>query len=868
MMIGYNIARSQTKGRIVDSTTVKTWPEITDQGITNDGRYCMYTIRNVPVGSQTIVVKQTSGSWERHFPGMRRGHFLNDGKKAVINNGDSILILSLGTSESEIITNVRTYSVDVESKSKWLAYQPKGKTSELVVRSLESGLTIRYLNVQYFKFSDSFKRLILRIRKDSQVNLAILDLASLKLQTIWTGKSIENFIANDEGTRLAFVSTANSCNLSIWIYNNTDDGAKMVDLPRNIDFHLKELSRFSADSKFIFLRLKKVLPTKRQNSDVAVNIWNYKDSVLMSEQNQNLNLKDRSYLFSYSIETGKLLRLEQDDDNVNVPFYSKYSDTWFSGGSRLLTPGTLERIDHFIVNTSTGKKIKVETDATISPHGKFAVYFNPAEQLYHCLDLKSGKEKEISKELTKIWDKSANNDADSFLPVLRGVAGWTSDERYVFIYDEFDIFRFDLQGIENPLNVTGGYGRRNKIVFNFLPTENDLWIGKTNESAVLIAFNKNNKQNGFFRIKLNSESLLAKLFQGNYLFWNPTALIGVSQGSVPIKARFSETYLITRMSATTSANLFVTTDLKTFKQITDIKPELPYNWLTSELHSWQTPKGIGLNGVLYKPKDFDPNKKYPIIFYYYRKLSDGLNASVRPEFSDGRLNIASYVSDGYLVFTPDIYFTIGETGQSALEAVVSAATYLSELPYVNNKKMGIQGVSFGGLQTNYILTHTNLFAAACSASGHYDLVSGYGGTYLDGQSKQGMFEKGPYQIGTNLWDNPKLYLRNSPILYADKVSTPFLMMHTTHDTTIPIAEAVEFFTALRRLGKRVWMLEYDKWDHGLSEKEAEDFTLRMKQFFDYYLKDKHPPRWMTKGLPSTSKGMDDGLQLDYSGVNP
>jgi dipeptidyl aminopeptidase/acylaminoacyl peptidase len=322
-------------------------------------------------------------------------------------------------------------------------------------------------------------------------------------------------------------------------------------------------------------------------------------------------------------------------------------------------------------------------------------------------------------------------------------------------------------------------------------------------------------------------------------------------------------YLVARSTATESVNYFVTTDFIKFKRLTYNFPEKSYNWLSTELVKWTTPEGKQLDGILYKPEDFDPRKKYPVIFYFYRKASSNLNSYMLPLECPGCIiDIPSYVSNGYLVFTPDIYFIKGKTGQSALSAISSAVSKLKELFYVNGSKIGIQGCSFSGFTTNYILTHSTLFAAACSASGLTDLISGYN-SINSGLIKQSQFESGAYQIGGTLWEVPQNYIENTPVLFTNRLTTPLLMMHTTADVSIPFSNALELFLAAKRLGKKVWMLQYGGGNsHTLEGIEGRDFMLRMKQFFDFYLKDSLPPKWMLYGSSRNGDPSYNEFDLD------
>jgi dipeptidyl aminopeptidase/acylaminoacyl peptidase len=222
------------------------------------------------------------------------------------------------------------------------------------------------------------------------------------------------------------------------------------------------------------------------------------------------------------------------------------------------------------------------------------------------------------------------------------------------------------------------------------------------------------------------------------------------------------------------------------------------------------------------------------------------------------------VSRGYLVFTPDIYYHQFQIGQSATNTVESAGRMLSKLPYVDSLRMGIAGHSFGGAETNYIVTHTHLFAAALSgAAGHdgVDLISN--GLAISPFGDEGLntlvrFER--EDVGATLWQRPDLWINHSPVYQADQLTTPLLIFYNKADGDW--LRAQEFFIALRRLEKHVWMLQYDNGGHSVEGKDAEDFTIRATQFFDHYLKGAPMPVWMEKGIPARLKGLDNGLNLD------
>ena len=297
-------------------------------------------------------------------------------------------------------------------------------------------------------------------------------------------------------------------------------------------------------------------------------------------------------------------------------------------------------------------------------------------------------------------------------------------------------------------------------------------------------------------------------------------------------------------------------------QLSDVaSQQKEYNWLGVELVKWKMFDGKMSEGLLFKPENFDPKKKYPVIFYFYERNADGLYAYRAPAPSASTVNIAYFVSNGYLVFDPNIYYKDGEPGPSAYNSVVSAAKYLSKMPWVDSARMAIQGQSWGGYQVAYLITKTNMFRAAWAGAPVANMTSAYGGIrWGSGLNRQFQYEHTQSRIGANLWQRQDLYLKNSPLFSADKVNTPLVIMHNDADGAVPWYQGIEYFTALRRLGKKVWMLQYNGEDHNLVErKNRKDLSIRLSQFFDYYLKDAKPAKWIRAGLPATEKGKDWGL---------
>lgn len=299
-------------------------------------------------------------------------------------------------------------------------------------------------------------------------------------------------------------------------------------------------------------------------------------------------------------------------------------------------------------------------------------------------------------------------------------------------------------------------------------------------------------------------------------------------------------------------------------QLTHANPQQKeYAWGTVELVNWISNDGIPLQGLLYKPDNFDPKKKYPMMTYFYEKNSDNIHTHFAPKPIRSYINFSYFTSNGYVVFVPDIVYQIGYPGQSAYNCVIPGVLKMIETGYIDKDRIGISGHSWGGYQTAYIVTRTNLFKAAEAGAPVSNMTSAYGGVRWDtGLVRQAQYERTQSRIGGTLWEKPFHFIENSPLFFADRVKTPVLMMHNDDDGAVPWYQGIEFYLALKRLNKPVWMLNYTGEKHGLTQRQnMTDFAIRLYQFFDHYLKDQPMPRWMASGLPYVEKGINQGLEL-------
>lgn len=499
------------------------------------------------------------------------------------------------------------------------------------------------------------------------------------------------------------------------------------------------------------------------------------------------------------------------------------------------------------------------TSLRYSPNGEYAVFYDSNNKNWMQYNLLTGTLKNLTDKLAVAF---YNEDHDTpSLPTPYGSAIWFEDGNSFIIPDKFDLWKFDVTGKTAPVLLTEGYGRKNNTSFELVQLIEDLDNSpflKLNQPLYFGTFNRTTKETGLAQLDITKKGAkLTTLVQGPFSI-SALALSKGDKGKKPIYAYGKGTF-------EDGNNVWLTTDnFKTQQQISDINPQQKeYNWGTVELVKWKTLDNIDCDGLLYKPEDFDSTKKYPVMIYFYEKDSDGLYKSKSPAPSRSTVNIPYFVSNGYIVFVPDIYYKDGHPGQSAMRSIMPGVEMLEKYPWIDNKNMAIQGQSWGGYQVAYMITQTNKFKAAGSGAPVANMTSAYGGIrWGSGMTRQFQYEQTQSRIGTDLWDGYELYYENSPLFFLPNVTTPVLIMHNDKDGAVPWYQGIELFTGLRRLGKTAWLLQYNDEDHNLVERRnAKDLSIRLSQFFDHYLKGAPMPEWMKNGRPAVKKGFDLGYDL-------
>jgi dipeptidyl aminopeptidase/acylaminoacyl peptidase len=897
------------------------WNHLEEKGITNNGEWVFYEVKPYE-GDGKLHLWDAANQSKAQFQRATEAKFSANSdyiafkikpctdtvRKMKLNKvpkkkllKDSMGIYIFDTEKLIKKEKIKSFKL-AEKKSGWMAYQhekiqekkdstdnnkPAKKAdksapeaTKLTIYNPSENKEHHFENVTEYTISEKGDLIsFIRLQNDSLLKstLFVFNTNNEKLDSIFSEEGLSKNISIDHGgEQLSFIHSADTTKNKVYsLYywsDRKDEPKKIVDtltqsIPEKWTVGEHGKIYFSDnDDRLYFGTKKRDLPepkdTLLEEEKVKVDVWNWKDPLLQPQQLKNLEKeKKRTYLAVYHIKDDKIVQLANEKIRNVKPILKGDGDVAIGTNRqpyhKLMSWEMPPYKDIYLVNINTGKKKlikqKIQSRIDIAPGGKYFYWYSYADSNWYSYDIQSTKTYNLTKALrVNIYNEDHDypNDPNSY-----GTAGWTEDDEYLLIYDRYDIWKLDPEGKENPVNLTNGHGRKNNIRFRYVKLDKDQEFIDTKEDMLLMAFNEKTKASGYYTIDVKGKNNPEKLLMDDYRFYRP------------LKADNEENIIWQKSSFQKYPDLWYSNlDFESPVKISETNPQQEkYNWGNVELVHWTAPNGKKAEGMLYKPENFDPDKKYPMIVYFYRLSSRGLHRHHTPKPSRSVINRTFYVSNDYLVFVPNIRYDIGYPGESAHEYVTSGTlSMIDSRPYIDKNKIGLQGQSWGGYQIAHIITMTDMFAAAHAGAPVSNMTSAYGGIrWGSGMSRMFQYEETQSRIGGTLWEKPLHYIQNSPVFYAPRVNTPLMMRHNDGDGAVPWYQGIEYFVALRRLGKPVWMLNYNDAPHNERDKSpnCKDLTIRMKQFFDHYLKDEPAPVWMEKGIPALKKGKTRGYEL-------
>ena len=750
----------------------------------------------------------------------------------------------------------------------------KDKGTPVAVYHFADGHIDTLANIDKFSFSKDGKTLAL-VQKTDKKHSVVGFYADGRVRMLKDTATFHALPVFDEkGENALFLqamdtASTGSKHAALWLYDIVRDEARELvaadqrrNMPENWGLTENSTFRFSKRLGSIYAGIQEYVPEKDTNlvsfETAGLDIWNWNAEEIPPRMKANLSRDSRrTYPCLYQDESLIPFNLNKADrlvfaDNYDAEAILEVSpvnpieEQWNVQGESSLS----------IIWPGSGRRVEIARgsfdSAQLSPKGKYAVWWDYNERNWFIYDILAGQVRNLTEGIdTQFWEEK---DDHPMMPESYGIAFWTVDDGSVVLNDRYDLWCVDPADGDARRYTKGREQNRTYRYINTKDSEDDPGIGP-GETVYLKVFDEVTKENG-----LASFQPIGKILDIKTLEFGGYTYDGLKV------ARNTPVYAFLKGNFVEPMDLYyMDPGKKTARaeKLTAINPQqADYNWGTVELYHWTTYDGKRLDGLLYKPEDFDETKKYPLMTYFYETSSETLYRNIVPQPSWSTVNLTFYASRGYVVFVPDIVYTPGMPGQSAYNCIVSGVESLTKYPWIDRENMAIQGQSWGGYEVAYLITRTDMFKAAGAGAPVSNMTSAYGGIrWESGMSRQFQYEQTQSRIGRDLWNGLELYMENSPLFRLPNVRTPVLIMHNDNDGAVPWYQGIEMFMGLRRLGKPAWLLEYNDEAHNLRERRnRKDLTIRLQQFFDHYLKGAPEPAWMRNGVPTAKKSYYFGYE--------
>ena len=894
--------KTSAQKKELDHTVYDSWQSIRETSFHPQGKYIIYAIvpqegdgrfiiRNVKTGNELSIARATQAVFTENgeylvakikpsFVETRKAKI--DKKKADEMPKDSLVIVELATNTIQKIPSVKSFQL-AEHGNDMMVYlkDKKGdinkEGSDLVMRDLSSAKEKTFSNIsQYLIHPKAMGVVMYQVKtklKESQILLATIADTNTKVLTkqVYTAT---NFIWDEEGRQLAYLVEKDSADKALqknyylaYYTPSLETAISIFDksnktIPTNYTIGGDRKMKFSKSGNKLEFGVQPILPIKDTSlpdfDRVSVDIWHYNDpiiqpaqlkaleSTLKSTELVFLNTQNKNTIYLGKIKDRDLMTTAEGDGAI---VYATIDSSYLLASQ--WQGFSLKDIYAIATNDGQRKLIQKEWKGNLmsaSYDGNALLYYDEPQKKYFAYNATTGKTIQIAKDIkTSLFDEENDLPDD---PNAYGIAKWMDNNQEVLMYDRYDIWLVDVNGIKASKKLTNG--RMNKIISRFIETDAERKTLAKNAILLIKGYSEVDKSELISTLNL-ADGAFNLINQVPMHF---TTIVGASH---------SNDIAVMQEDEVKSPNLYLYTLAATKQNPTSIATintqQANYNWMSSQIVKWKAYTGKMAEGVLYLPENFDAKKKYPMIVYFYERSNQTLHNYLAPAPTPSRLNIPFFASRGYIVFVPDIWYTRGYPGQSAYDYILSGTRAMIQKGFVDSTKVGLQGQSWGGYQIAYLITKTNLYAAAWAGAPVVNMTSAYSGIrWGPGISRQFQYEKSQTRLGASLWERPDLYIKNSPLFSLPNIKTPLVIMSNDADDAVPWYQGIEMYSDMKRLNKKVWLLVYNNEAHNLVErKNRKDIQIREQQFFDTYLKGAPMPEWLSKGVPAVMKGRTWGL---------
>ncbi|MEO1711828.1 MAG: prolyl oligopeptidase family serine peptidase [Bacteroidota bacterium] len=620
---------------------------------------------------------------------------------------------------------------------------------------------------------------------------------------------------------------------------------------------------WSKDGSRLFVRVKAYDQEEEPGMEMdytvknsTVQVWHWKDEKLLSQRMMEYESQQNKVFQAVFVRRSKTL-IQLTGEEIQKVDFSKGTDEWAIGSDnrKYISDWDVEKNDLYRINLRTGEKQLIReahvgsywnANYHLSPDGTKLVYWDEAH--YWGYDLETGTRRNISERAGVSF---INTEFDQFGQVpAYGFTGWVKGQNAVIVNHKHDLWLLPMDGVSNPQNLTASATVKEPIRFRFedfrFENEEEIEDRYIDLSALnyLHAYHMQTKYAGIYALQ---EGKLQELIYG------PASFYGPSYGYDIIKSEDGKTIIYRREDYQNSSEAYLSSqNFSKPKKITNTNPQQEnFKWGKRILIEYTNDDGVPLQGILSIPEGYEAGQKLPMVVYSYEKYSWRMYRYATPYLSGANVPEMLYVSDGYLFLQPDIHFNVGTPHSDMHECIDAAIEKVIELGYVDEERIGYEGFSFGGHCGMYVSTQKNRFAAIAAGAGVSNLIQGFNLDIVrDGSNEQDYYMTSQGRLGTDPTSDTEMYLRESPVFHAQSMNTPLLLFHGTADKVVLWEHSFGFYSILRYLKKPVVFLSYEGEGHGLEEESNRlDIQLRLKDYFDYYLKGGEAKSWMLEGTP-------------------
>lgn len=828
------------------------WSALHIKDISNQGKWASYSL-TYESGLDTLFIKSTTTKRFFAFPKGYNGVFINNNWFACMLPQNQFVLQNLTTGKIQYSGQVQSFLVVNKDQNIIIFRDADNGKSNMLVKNLKGDIIENIANVTSFALSPNKNMIAYCTSNESTATVSLLRFGKNRIKTTITiskDNQFENIRWQRNSKSLAFIArlrtskpfTAHAIlqykidHNQLFQYNTLSQNSwtKQMELNANYASSLG----ISDDGERVFFTIKKIPDSIKTKNSAKVEIWNAADRDLLPYNEASGNPDTYTRVAAWWPKSGKFFAVGDSLQPIaKLNGSQQFAIAYHPSQNKPSFKHKADR-DYFLVDIETGSKIPFLQKhsgnlgrLSLSPGGMYIAYFKECNWWVYSIATQKHTNLTINSEGSFCGDLY-NHPSE---PSPFGVMGWTPNDESLLIYDQFDIWQFKLNETEVK-RLT--HGREQQKIYRLANSMNsDGIVSKERvinfeESILLKIETINNEKTGY--------SLLNKNQQVHTIVYQPKLISGLRKVG-------SNTFIYVGEDFNQPPSLVLKKGNKQAKVIFKSNPHhVHYNWGFSKLIEYKNAKGVNLNGVLFYPNNYDPMQQYPMIVLVYEKQTSALHKYVNPSLSDGSvLNTTHYTGQGYFVLFPDIVYEMGNLGFSAANCVISATKSALQIAPINKNRLGLIGHSFGGYQTNFIITQTNMFAAAISGSGLSDLTSSYLSMNWNNFKSNGWrYEYQQFRMKKTWIEDVQGYQKNSPIYGVLNISTPLLSYTGIEDKQISPVQTMEFYMALRRLGKEHIMLRYPKERHVISIPENKiDLSNRISQWFDHYLKEGEKPLW-------------------------